>query len=67
MNGGLLMFGSTNTNSTIKTIWKEKALLMNTSSFVFMLTLLVYSLQLTCLAIFVGQLFKKGLLLNYSK
>jgi hypothetical protein len=67
MNGGLLMFGSADTKSTIKTIWKEKALLMNTSSFVFMLTLLVYSLQLTCLAIFVGQLFKKGLLLNYSK
>ena len=55
---------TTTTNHAIKENdddWHEKALFLNTSSFVLILTLFVYSMQLSCLSILVGQIFTKGL------
>ena len=55
-----LLLDQNQNNKNATEIWQEKALFMNTSSLVLIITLYVYSIQLSCLSIFVGQLFKKG-------
>ena len=63
-----LLFSPQNTTTTTNPAnrddeWHEKALFLNTSSFVLILTLFFYSIQLSCLSILVGQIFTKGLFL----